>query len=39
VLEYMNLPGTVSVTAGNVIVVEKHLTAPHGVVPFPPGTR
>jgi hypothetical protein len=39
VLEYMNLPGTVSVTAGNVIVVEKHLMAPHGVVTVPPGVR
>jgi hypothetical protein len=39
VLEYMNLPGTVTVTAGNVIVVEKHLTAPHGVDVVPPGTR
>ncbi len=39
VLEYMNLPGTVSLTAGNVIIVEKHLLAPHGVVTIPPGTR
>lgn len=39
VLEYMNVPGTVSVTGGNVIVVEKHLLAPHGVVTVPPGTR
>jgi hypothetical protein len=39
VLEYMNLPGTVSVTAGNVIIVEKHLMAPHGVITVPPGTR
>jgi hypothetical protein len=39
VLEYMNLPGTVSVTAGNVIIVEKHLLAPHGVITVPPGVR
>ncbi len=39
VLEYMNLPGTVSVTADNVIIVEKHLTAPHGVITVPPGVR
>jgi hypothetical protein len=39
VLQYLNLPGTVTVTAGNVIVVEKHLTAPHGVEVVPPGTR
>jgi hypothetical protein len=39
VMEYMNLPGTVSVTGGNVIIVEKHLTAPHGVVTVPPGIR
>jgi hypothetical protein len=39
VLQYLNVPGTVSVTAGNVIVVEKHLTAPHGVDVVPPGTR
>jgi hypothetical protein len=39
VLEYMNLPGTVSVTSGNMIIVEKHLLAPHGVVTVPPGTR
>src|SRR5262249_9248436 len=36
-LEYMNLPGTVSLTAGNVIIVEKHLMAPHGVITQPPG--
>jgi hypothetical protein len=39
VLEYMNVPGTVSVTGSNTIVVEKLLTAPHGVVTVPPGTR
>lgn len=39
VLQYMNLPGTVSVTADNVIIVEKHLTAPSGVQVVPPGTR
>jgi hypothetical protein len=38
VMEYMNLPGTVSVS-GNNIVVEKLLTAPHGVITVPPGTR
>jgi hypothetical protein len=32
VLEYMNVPGTVSVTGDNVIIVEKLLTAPHGVI-------
>lgn len=39
VLEYMGLPGQISLTAGNIIVVEKHVTAPHGVVVVPPGAR
>jgi hypothetical protein len=39
-LEYMNLPGNVSVTeGGSKIVVEKLLMAPHGVITVPPGTR
>jgi hypothetical protein len=40
VLEYMNVPGTVAVTAGNVIIVEKILLAPTGgVITTPPGTH
>ena len=39
VLEYMNAPGTVSVTAGNTIIVEKLVAAPPGVVTIPPGTH
>jgi hypothetical protein len=38
VLDYMNLPGTVSVT-GNTVIVEKHLLAPPGVIAVPPGAR
>jgi hypothetical protein len=38
-LEYMNVPGEVSVTAGNVIIVEKHVLAPPGVITTPPGTH
>jgi hypothetical protein len=38
-LEYMNVPGEISVTAGNVIIVEKHVLAPPGVVTTPPGTH
>jgi hypothetical protein len=38
VMEYMNVPGDVSVS-GNTIIVEKHQTAPHGVITIPPGTR
>ncbi len=37
-LDYMGLPGTVSVTdGGHVIIVERHLLAPPGVLP--PGAR
>jgi hypothetical protein len=39
VLEYVNLPGEVSVTAGNVIIVEGHVLAPHGVITTPAGTH
>ncbi len=39
VLEYVNVPGTVSVTAGNVIIVEKLPLAPPGVITIPPGTH
>jgi hypothetical protein len=39
VLEYMNAPGEVSVTAGNMIIVEKQVLAPHGVITTPPGTH
>jgi hypothetical protein len=41
-LDYMNLPGSVSVTdGGRTIIVERLLIAPPGggVIPLPPGTR
>jgi hypothetical protein len=38
-IEYLNVPGEVSVTAGNVIIVEKHVLAPPGVITPPPGTH
>jgi len=31
VMQYMNVPGSVSVTSGNVIILEKHILPPHGV--------